>query len=220
MVGTSYYEIYLRSNTELQDPMLKRLLESNSILFTETMYNFLENSIPQFNSPLYSVKRVRNRRLPYSLQNSFVADGTTNEFVLTEYPEPSDVENCIIDVKVNGVSVGFNYDVDTHKIVLDTVPNVGEKVNCEVYFIGSFNVALNDDEKYILSQFVVACWAEYVTNDKLDIIRLLGDTDFTLTSNASTTQAKVAWNKATREVAIKRMHKYSWDRTMMGDDMD
>ena len=62
----------------------------------------------------------------------------------------------------------------------------------------------------------MVCWAEYVENNKLDIDRLLGDTDFSLTSNSTTTQAKTSWYVVNRETASKRMNKYAWDSAILG----
>ena len=93
----------------------------------------------------------------------------------------------------------------------NTFPPESSNIIISIYYIGKWNVVLYDEEAYILSQFIVACWSEFINNDKLDIIRLLGDTDFKLSSNGTTTQAKTSWNIVNREVVDKRMNKYAWD---------
>lgn len=61
----------------------------------------------------------------------------------------------------------------------------------------------------------MACWSEYIMNDKLDIIRLLGDTDFKLTANGTTTTSKFNWNIVNRETVTKRMNHYAWMQNFM-----
>ena len=56
----------------------------------------------------------------------------------------------------------------------------------------------------------MVCWSEYVNNNRLDIDRLLGDGDFKLPSNATTTNAKVNWFLVNRERVTKHMSKYAW----------
>lgn len=217
MIGTSYFTVYKRAVSEFKDPTLKKMLVEQPILFCESMYNFLENSISQFINPKEAYKRVNNRDVPYTTQNQFVGDGTQSQFELSEYPPDELDENCLMECYINGVPIyDYVYDIVTHTIILDKPLQDGETLECIIYYIGNWRDILFNDEIYILSQFIMSCWSEYVSNDKLDIMRLLGDTDFKLTSNATTTTAKTSWCIVNRETVCKKMNKYAWNCKMSG----
>ena len=223
MNGTSYFEVYKRAITEFKDPTLKALLENNTILFSETMHNFLVNAISLFTNPLKASQRLHDVDEPYILENNFISDGTTNTFVLEKYPgydsddtENIDYDDFIFEYRIDGEITHATYTEETHSVTFDDIPLPSSNISVNIYYIGGWNVKLYDEEAYILSQFIVACWSEFIANDKLDIVRLLGDTDFILSSNATTTQAKTHWNVVNREVVTKRMNKYAWDCLSMG----
>ena len=211
MEGTSFFEVYKRAITEFKDPTLKALLDNNTILFSETMYNFLKNAISLFTNPLKVAQRIHNISEPYTMTNNFTSDGITNTFVLTEYPEDDVLDDCIFEIRVNGEPFDAEYIKEEHSVKFNSELPESSDIVISIYYTGGWNIKLYDEEAYILSQFIVACWSEFITNDKLDIIRLLGDTDFKLSSNATTTQAKTHWNIVNREVVNKRMNKYAWD---------
>lgn len=211
MEGTSFFEVYKRAITEFKDPTLKALLENNTILFSETMHNFLLNAISLFTNPLKAAERIHDVTEPYTLTNEFVGDGLTDIFVLSEYPDDEIIDDCIFEYRVDNEPAKAEYIKDEHSVKFEISPSQSSNIIITIYYIGKWNVALYDEEAYILSQFIVACWSEFINNDKLDIIRLLGDTDFKLSSNATTTQAKTNWNIVNREVVEKRMNKYAWD---------
>ena len=210
-LGTSYFKIYARAVSKFKDPTLKKLFDDRTILFSETMYNFLENAVSLFTNPYEASLRVQDRTLPYTLSESFTCDGLQNTFILTNPPKNELIDDSIFEYYVDGKKVDGTYNSITKTVTLNIIPDEGQIFNSEIYYIGNFNHILFDEEEYILSQFMVACWSEFITNDKLDIIRLLGDTDFKLTSNSSTTQAKNLWNTTTIERVVRKMGKYAWD---------
>lgn len=211
MSGTSYYTIYKKAVTEFKDPTLNKLLEQQSVLFFEVMYNFLENAIPLFTNPTISRKKIRNNIQPQNFVNEFIGDGITSQYLIQNHPQSKDMDNTIIEITVNDEPASAQYDELTNTVLFNDIPSEGSNIKVQLYYVGSFVETLNYDEEYILSQFIVACWSEYIANDKLDIIRLLGDTDFKLTQNSTTTQAKTQWNIVNKETVIKRMNKYAWD---------
>lgn len=211
MENTSFFEVYKRAITEFKDPTLKSLLDNNTILFSETMYNFLKNAISLFTNPLKASERVHNITEPYTITTEFISDGVSDTIVLDTYPEDGILDDCIFEVKVNGELADAEYIKEEHSIKFNTIPSESSDIVISIYYAGRWNIKLYDEEVYLLSQFIVACWSEFIANDKLDIIRLLGDTDFKLSSNATTTQAKTHWNVVNREVVNKRMNKYAWD---------
>ena len=211
LIGTSYFDVYKRAITEFKDPALKNLLENDTVMFSQVMYNFLENAISLFTNPVAAQLRINNRQEPQTFNNSFVADGTTNEFALTNLPDSSLYDECLFEYAINNNIVSGTFNSETNTVTLSQTPQEGDNVNIVVYYVGNWNVELYPMEEYILSCFILAAWSEYIQNDKLDIIRLLGDTDFKLSSVSTTTTAKSNWNIVNRETAIKRMNKYAWD---------
>lgn len=215
-MGTSFFTVYKKAVTEFKDPTLKDLLLNQPVLFGQSMYNFLENAISLFTVPLKAHSRISQFNSPYKNTEKFIGDGLTNIYRLVNPPKETIVENCIFEFRVNGTMVLGYYNEDTYSAVLEIAPPQDSIVKIIVYYCGEWSLDLYPDEQYILSQFILSCWAEYISNDKLDIIRLLGDTDFTLTSNASTTTAKTAWNVVNRETATKRMTNFAWSAEMTG----
>lgn len=186
------------------------MLDNNTILFSEVMYNFLENAIARFITPKQAVGRIGDRIVPQTSEESFTGDGATQSFQLQN--PPADTNDVIFESYINGEKVNSTY-IDGY-INFDIAPPMDSKIDTIWYYMGTFNSTLPEREEYILAQFIVACWSDFITNDKLDIIRLLGDTDFKLTSNATTTQSKVSWNISTMEKVKKEMARYSWETTI------
>lgn len=215
-MGTPYLAVYTRAITELKDPHIKALFNNDEVLFNQVMYNFLENAISLFTNPIKVVARLQKRKDPYILTSSFTGDGVTDKFILEDKPDSSDdIDNFVYKFMVNNEPVQGEYDYMSNSVKLTNIPPINSSVEIYVYYTGEFEIDLFEQEIYVLSQLLVSCWSEYVANDKLDITRLLGDTDFKLTSNATTTTAKVGWNIVNRETAIKRMSKFAWDAQMM-----
>lgn len=216
MAGTSYSRVYKRAITEFKDPTLKHLLDEQTIMFYQVMYNFLENAISLFTSPAKASARVNDRVKPQLFINQISGDGETTTFELTEYPSNSLLDDSVFEYRVNGEKVNGTYDSETHTATVPYAIPENTEASVEIYYVGNWNVELYQREEYILAEFLMSCWSEYIQNDKLDIVRLLGDTDFKLTSVSSATSAKSNWNIVNRETATKRMNKYAWDCQMSG----
>lgn len=211
MSGTSFFKIYKRAITEFKDPTIKSLFEKDVVMFSQVMYNFLENAISSFTNPLAVQKKLSNRKDPILKTYNFIGDGSSKNFTLSPPIEESLVENSITVSYVNNEIVESVFSEDLSSVEFKEAPAINDKIEIEVYFVGEWNENIFPMEEYILSQFIMACWSQYIQNDKLDIIRLLGDTDFKLTSVSSATTAKSNWNIVNRENVCKAMNKYAWD---------
>lgn len=216
MAGTPFLEIYKKAITEFQDPHLKSLYTKNVLLFTQVMNNFMVNAISLFTNPLAVRAKLSKRVMPYEFNDTFVGDGVTTKFTLTNVISQDDISETIFSAKVNDVSTPVEYDSLDNSVNFALAPDDGSSIIVTSYYTGTFTLSLFEEEKYILSQWLMVCWSEYVQNNKLDIDRLLGDTDFKLGSNATTTQAKDVWYIVNRETATKRMSKYAWDSSILG----
>lgn len=211
MAGTSYFTVYKRAITEFKDPTLKNLLENDTVMFSQVMYNFLENAISLFTNPIPAQKRVNDRVPPKFYSQTFIGDGSNKQFTLTDAPDASLIDDCLFEYTVDGNKVKGVYTDGIPTVTLDPAPFDGAEVIVNIYYVGNWNVNLYPMEEYILSEFIMAAWSEYIQNDKLDIVRLLGDTDFKLTSVSSATTSKSSWYIVNRETVTKRMTKYAWD---------
>ena len=228
MAGTSYFTVYKRAITEFKDPTLKNLLENDTVMFSQVMYNFLENAISLFTNPIPAQKRVNDRVPPKFYSQTFIGDGSNKQFTLTDAPDASLIDDCLFEYTVDGnkvkgvytdvaggevgkAIVGKSHTKGIPTVMLDPAPFDGAEVIVNIYYVGNWNVNLYPMEEYILSEFIMAAWSEYIQNDKLDIVRLLGDTDFKLTSVSSATTSKSSWYIVNRETVTKRMTKYAWD---------
>lgn len=215
MSKTTFVDIYKMALSDIQDPHIKQVFNNNQILFCEVMNNFLNNAIPLFTSPIQVKKRLSDLKIPYEITEKYIGDGVKDKFVLSYQIPNDDLEYFIFNVQVNNENVEFNYDSNDNSINFTSPPSVNSDIVINIYFTGYFNIELYQEEKYILSQWVVVCWSEYVQNNKMDIDRLLGDTDFKLVSNATTTQSKSSWYCVNRETTTKRMNNYAWNSKIL-----
>ena len=208
---TSFLEIYNMAIAELKDPQLKATLAQNPIMFCKVMYNFFVNAISLFTNPLAVADRLSKRDEPVYHSDTFTGDGNTVTFTFSVLPDADKIDNVVYCYEAGDEYVSGDYDQTTGTVTFQQPPDYGVPVVIGWYYIGQFDIQLLEKEKYILSEWVMVCWSEYVNNNRLDIDRLLGDGDFKLPSNATTTNAKVNWFVVNRETVTKHMSKYAWD---------
>lgn len=208
---TSFLEIYNMAIAELKDPQLKATLAQNPVMFCKVMYNFFVNAISLFTNPLAVADRLSKRDEPIYHSDTFTGDGNTATFTFSVLPEADKIDNVVYCYEVGNEYVHGDYDQTTGTVTFQQPPDYGVQVVISWYYVGQFDIQLLEKEKYILSEWVMVCWSEYVNNNRLDIDRLLGDGDFKLPSNATTTNAKVNWFVVNRETVTKHMSKYAWD---------
>ena len=208
---TSFLEIYNMAIAELKDPQLKATLAQNPVMFCKVMYNFFVNAISLFTNPLAVADRLSKRDEPIYHSDTFTGDGNTTTFTFSVLPEADKIDNVVYCYEAGDEYVAGDYDQTTGTVTFQQPPDYGVPVVIGWYYIGQFDIQLLEKEKYILSEWVMVCWSEYVNNNRLDIDRLLGDGDFKLPSNATTTNAKVNWFVVNRETVTKHMSKYAWD---------
>ena len=208
---TSFLEIYNMAIAELKDPQLKATLAQNPIMFCKVMYNFFVNAVSLFTNPLAVADRLSKRDEPIYHSDTFTGDGNTVTFTFSVLPDADKIDNVVYCYEVGDEYVSGDYDQTTGTVTFQQPPDYGVPVVIGWYYIGQFDIQLLEKEKYILSEWVMVCWSEYVNNNRLDIDRLLGDGDFKLPSNATTTNAKVNWFVVNRETVTKHMSKYAWD---------
>lgn len=208
---TSFLEIYNMAIAELKDPQLKATLAQNPIMFCKVMYNFFVNAVSLFTNPLAVADRLSKRDEPIYHSDTFTGDGNTVTFTFSVLPDADKIDNVVYCYEAGDEYVPCDYDQTTGTVTFQQPPDYGVPVVIGWYYIGQFDIQLLEKEKYILSEWVMVCWSEYVNNNRLDIDRLLGDGDFKLPSNATTTNAKVNWFVVNRETVTKHMSKYAWD---------
>lgn len=208
---TSFLEIYNMAIAELKDPQLKATLAQNPVMFCKVMYNFFVNAVSLFTNPLAVADRLSKRDEPIYHSDTFTGDGNTVTFTFSVLPDADKIDNVVYCYEAGDEYVPGDYDQTTGTVTFQQPPDYGVPVVIGWYYIGQFDIQLLEKEKYILSEWVMVCWSEYVNNNRLDIDRLLGDGDFKLPSNATTTNAKVNWFVVNRETVTKHMSKYAWD---------
>ncbi len=208
---TSFLEIYNMAIAELKDPQLKATLAQNPVMFCKVMYNFFVNAISLFTNPLAVADRLSKRDEPIYHSDTFTGDGNAVTFTFSVLPDADKIDNVVYCYEAGDEYVSGDYDQTTGTVTFQQPPDYGVPVVIGWYYIGQFDIQLLEKEKYILSEWVMVCWSEYVNNNRLDIDRLLGDGDFKLPSNATTTNAKVNWFVVNRETVTKHMSKYAWD---------
>lgn len=210
MATTLYTDVYDRALREIKDAELKRLSQMDTILFYEIMWSFLENAIASFTDPIDVIDRLSDKVEPELFVDTFTGDGRVDTFKLTEAISEDVVDFYLFKYEIDNRPVCGEYNPQTNSVQLLETPKAGSNVEISYYFIGYWNTEIPEQERYVLSKWLVAHWSENVNNNRLDIDRLLGDTDFKLVSNSSTTTAKTGWYSVNRENAVKAMNKYAW----------
>ena len=211
---TSFLEIYNMAIAELKDPQLKATLAQNPVMFCKVMYNFFVNAISLFTNPLAVADRLSKRDEPVYHSDTFTGDGNAVTFTFSVLPDADKIDNVVYYYEAGDEYVSGDYDQTTGTVTFQQPPDYGVPVVIGWYYIGQFDIQLLEKEKYILSEWVMVCWSEYVNNNRLDIDRLLGDGDFKLPSNATTTNAKENWFVVNREKVTKQMSKDDWDEAI------
>lgn len=76
-----------------------------------------------------------------------------------------------------------------------------------------FNIELDMEEKNILSDLMVLCWFERLTNNILQVDGNLQDTDFKTFSEANNLKEKSERLDRMREKVYQEINQYGWSRT-------
>lgn len=76
-----------------------------------------------------------------------------------------------------------------------------------------FNIKLDMEEKNILSDLMVLCWFERLTNNILQVDGNLQDTDFKTFSEANNLKEKSERLDRMREKVHQEINQYGWSRT-------
>jgi len=212
-MATSFIEIYNRAISELDDPDLTKIFERNPespIELYQTMYPFLQNSIPKFNNPISMINRLSAISDSDGAIETFNGSGSTKTFVVSTTPLIGSYYQFII----NGEIVEGTYDSSASSVTFQYPIPLNETGSFEWYFAGQFTNDLNITEKMILGKLTICSWAEKEVNFLLDIRRLLGDTDFKLGSEANSIRAKDMWLYNKIEATNKAMQNYSWNTAL------
>lgn len=205
-MSTPFTNIYSRAINEFNDPFITSTY-GNTITFFQTMFGYLNNCIPEFIIPEIIIPKLQDITSPSGQTELFNGDGINTNFILTTIP----VTGSYFVYTVSGVVVTGTYNSGTNSVILDIAPAIGtNNVSIQWYYPGQFNQTLISREERILSMLWVVNWAEKEKNHLLDIRRLLNDTDFRLTAEAPTMNAKGNWYITMREEATAAMKQYSW----------
>lgn len=209
-MATRYIDIYIKALYDFKSPTISRLQDIDPQAFCMLMYGYLEKSITLCNVNVAFSQKLSLRTEPVYEERTFVADGMSGDFELTEPNLP--IHNLdIFSATVNGVKVNeYSYDYFTKTITLSEVPELNSEVKIGWYNSGEFTKNLTTDEKNLLSYGLTLSWARQVSNDELDIRRSLADSDFKVHSEANTTNAKSNWAKEYEEFFKRELSKFDW----------
>ena len=150
------------SNKRVFDKFLA-LIKSRNICTTLTDNDMtaLLNTFLNESASVYFKKCKKNLSLyqPYEFyEESFVADGIINEFIISQYPDTPNVEAISYIAKVNNVSANYSFDDLNLIFTITPTPTIGDNVVCGYNFIGQFDEDLNDEECWILAHGMLITW--------------------------------------------------------------
>jgi|WetSurMetagenome_2_1015567.scaffolds.fasta_scaffold34651_3 hypothetical protein len=205
-MATLYNKIYTRAISEINDPFITASYNANPINYFKTMYNYLLNAIPLYNSPNTIIPILSNRVDPDGEIESFIGDGINPYFVLSTTPNDS----SYFSYNINDVYVSGSFDYTTNTATLASTPYIAGEVLIEWYSDGYFNSTLTEAQENILACYLVSCWGEKEKNFLLDIRRLLNDDSFSMSAESTTIRNKDNWYYSMREKAEKLMNQESW----------
>jgi hypothetical protein len=206
-MSTGFIEIYNRAMSKFDDPILSKIYRENNQEFFRIFYLKIQSAISDFSIPSQSVAKLDTAVDPVFYTEVFDGDGLIKTFTLTE-----DILSGLYFIQAIVDDEVVNIDLISGKNVsLHNIPPAGvENVIINVYIDGYFSTTINNDEKEILSLFLVKEWAGKENNFLPDIRRLVSDKDFKLISEANSLKEKSNWYTMLREEAEKKMNAYSW----------
>jgi hypothetical protein len=142
-------------------------------------------------------------------ENDFVGDGIEDEFVLTGDILP--VADSYFNVLINDIPTDeYIFSVIDGSVTFSAPPEDGSNITIIWYTDGQFNKVLTAEDITLLSLATCWGWAIQISNNQLDIDRAPLDTDFKLSAEGTTTNAKTNWVKHYEEMFKREMSKGDW----------
>lgn len=211
-MATNFLTIYERALATFKSPSLCRLQSTSLIRFCEIMYYYLQFAISVYNPNISVYDRISDQTDPTSGENTFTGDGIEYEFELTGENLPTD--DSYLEVTINDiVTTDYTYSASTNIITLTEPPYEESVLSVIWYTDGQFNKALTGEDITLLSLGTCWGWAIQISNNQLDIDRQPMDTDFKLSAEGTTTNAKTSWVKHYEEMFKREMNKADWRST-------
>lgn len=125
---------------------------------TDLLNMFLDQSISLYFK--ISITDLFKRQQPDFYAEEFVADGITNEFIISKYPIDPNEDSISLVCQVDGVGVDYNFDVDTLTFTLEEKPTIGQEVACSYKFIGQFDDDLSEEEVWVIVYGMLVSWLQ------------------------------------------------------------
>jgi hypothetical protein len=175
------------------------------------MYYYLQFATTVYNPNVDVYDRISNQTAPIDKSNSFVGDGIETEFTLTGDNLPTDESYFYITIN-DVVTESYTFD-GVNKITFTDAPEDESGILIIWYTDGQFNNVLTSEDVTLLSLATCWGWAIQISNNQLDIDRQPMDTDFKLSAEGTTTNAKTSWVKHYEEMFKRELNKADWRST-------
>lgn len=211
-MATKFLTIYERALATFKSPSLCRLQGTDIIRFCEVMYYYLQFAITAYNPNVDVYDRISDQTAPIDDSNIFTCDGIQDEFELTGTVLPTD--ESYIEVFINDIATtDYTFSETLGTITFTEPPESGSSVYVVWYTDGQFNKVLTSEDITLLSLATCWGWAIQTSNNQLDIDRQPMDTDFKLSAEGTTTNAKTSWVKHYEEMFKRELNKADWRST-------
>lgn len=117
---------------------------------------------------------------PEFYTQSFVADGNSNEFVISQYPTNPNEDAITMTCTVNGVNATFTFNDVTKKFTISSTLSASDDVVCGYEFVGQFNDLSDEEEEicWILAHGMIIAWQSHIINNEKKMRERLTSKDF------------------------------------------
>lgn len=213
-----FKDIYQKAINLFDDPDINRAYVFDRIRWQKMMYNYFQNAITLFRSPLPIALELSDRVEPTGQMEIFKGNGGS-VYELSSAP----IDGSDFSFKIAGEKDEATYDKETNSVIFSKNVDSGTECSVEWYFGGVFKtdfkavetsavssgaIMLNVED--ILTRALVLTWAEKEKNNLLEVKNVLTDTDFNMYSPANSVKAKVEWVKQLQFELDSLQNKLGW----------
>jgi hypothetical protein len=208
-LSTPFINIFNKFNSEVSDADLFSRLTDEEL--TELLTIFLSKSKSVYFKNCK--KDLTNIETYDYYSKTFIATGTSNEFIIDDYPNDpnSDAIEYIVTVEYLPIT-DFIFDSGTLTFELTSTPIKDDNVVCGYNFSGQFNSDLSDEEQWVLAVGMKLTWLERQLYKEEKLRDKIGTKDYNMSHSPANLIDKLTTLKKETEKELQDLiNSYSFN---------
>jgi hypothetical protein len=188
-----------------------------SLLTDEQMTEILRLYLNESYSTRFKIcrKDLTDIEEPEFYTQTFTASGSSNEFVLSQYPTSPNEDAITLTCTVNGTNATYTFVEATKKFTITSSLSKDDVVVCGYSFVGQFNADLDDEEDqicWILAHGCIISWQSHIINNEKRLRQRLTSKDFhNMPSYANMLEKLILLRKESMKIYKELVISYSFD---------